>query len=73
MEDCERVEEAWMEGCEKVIIKVLMKGRNEQMRFDDLMMKHQGNETKSEQPVEIVKHPNIKRGKTVSIQIETME
>ena len=50
-----------------------MKGRNEQMGFDDLMMKHEDNEMKTEQPVEIVKHPNIKRGKTVSIQIERME
>ena len=47
-----------------------MKGRNEQMGFDDLMMKHEGNEMKIKQPVEIVKHPNIKRGKTVSVKTE---
>ncbi len=48
-----------------------MKGRNEQMGFDDLMMKHQGNEMKNEQLVEIVKHPNIERGKAVSMKKET--
>ena len=73
MEDCERVEEIGMEGCERVMIKVLMKGRNERMIHDDLMMKHQRNEMKSEQSVEIVKHPSIKRGKTVFMKIKTME
>ena len=43
------------------------------MESVDLVMKHQGNDMKTEQTVEIVKHPNIKRGKTVSIQIERME
>ncbi len=47
-----------------------MKGRNEQMGFDGLMMKHEGNEMKNEQSVEIVKHTNIKRGKTVSVKKE---
>ena len=47
-----------------------MKGRNEQMGFDDLMMKYEGNGMKIKQPVEIVKHPNIKKGKTVSIKTE---
>ena len=50
-----------------------MKGRNEQMGFDDLMMNNQGNEMKTEQSVEIVKHPNIKRGKTVLIKLKTMK
>ena len=50
-----------------------MKERNEQMGFDDLMVKHQGKVMKFKQPVEIVKHPNIKRGKTVSVKIETRE
>ena len=50
-----------------------MRGRNEQMGFDDLMMKHEGNETKFKQSVEIVKHPNIKRGKTVLIKLKTMK
>ena len=36
-----------------------MKGRNEQMGFDDLMMEHEGNEMKIKQPEEIEKHPNI--------------
>ncbi len=47
-----------------------MKRRNEQMGFDDLMIKHEGSEMKIKQPVEIVKHPNIKRGKTVSIKVK---
>ncbi len=50
-----------------------MKGRNEQIGFDDLVMKHEGNEMKSEQPVEIVKNPNIKRGKTVFVNFEKKE
>ncbi len=50
-----------------------MKGSNEQMGFDDSIIKHEENEMKTEQPVEIVKHPNIKRGKTVSFKIKTME
>ena len=54
-------------------MKVLMKGRNEQMGFDDLMMRQKGNEMKIKQPFEIVKHPNIKRGKTVFVNIKTME
>ena len=36
------------------------------------MMDHQ-NEIKSEQPVEIVKRPSIKRGKTVKLKIEKMK
>ena len=43
------------------------------MGFDDLMMKHEGNEMKIKQPFEIVKHPNIKRRKAVSIKIKAME
>ena len=50
-----------------------MKGGNEQMGLDDLMMKHEGNEMKIKQPFETVKHPNIKRGKTVSFKIKTMK
>ena len=50
-----------------------MKRMDEQMGFDDLMMKDEGNDMKFKQPVEIVKHPNIKRVKTVSFKIKTMK
>ena len=43
------------------------------MGFDDLMMKHEGNEMNTKQTFEIVKRPNIKRGKTVKLKIEMLK